>query len=86
MRKGLDESRAMHGRDVFQHMQAIRFARLAGCFPAGDDLPDDLAALLDANAVTALSMRLTGPDALPDATDLVSADARRYGCKDPAVV
>lgn len=82
MHRGLQESREGHGKDVFQHMQAIRFARLADCFPEAGDLSADLIELLNANAVTAQSLRITGPDALSDAAHHVRLDAKRYGRKD----
>jgi hypothetical protein len=60
-----------------QHEMAIRFARLAGVDPGGIDDPE-LQALLEASAVTGESFRLTGPDARPDAAEIVRRDAARW--------
>lgn len=80
MAAGLETSRKTARDDVYQHMQTIRFARLAGCDPQGR-VDDDLGAVLNANAVTAISCRLVGHEALDGAEAQVRADAARFGLK-----
>ena len=79
-RTACDASRRDRGKDLYQHVQSIRFARLAQC-DSESRVDDDLADLLARNAVTAVSFRLVGPDALADAEAQVRADAVRYGRK-----
>lgn len=74
----LDAARAARGQDLFQHVMAIRFARLAGADPEGRVSPA-LARLLAETAVTAMTFRLTGPDALPEAEATIRAEALRFG-------
>ncbi|UOA16945.1 flavin-containing monooxygenase [Sulfitobacter dubius] len=81
LRDACARARSERGKDRYRHIQTLRFARLAGCDPEGAvDAPT--AAMLAANAVTALSFRLTGPDALPDAAAQLRAETLRYGRKD----
>lgn len=73
--------RASGGEDVYQHIQTLRFARLNGSDPQGR-VPAALQRLLDQTAVTALTCRLAGPDALADAPASVVREARRFGRPD----
>ena len=79
-RAACEASRRNRGGDLYQHVQSIRFARLAHCDPE-DRVDAELADLLSRNAVTALSFRLVGPDALAGAEAQIRADAVRYGRK-----
>lgn len=73
--------RASDGEDIYQHVQTVRFSRLNGSDPQGKVSPA-LQRLLDQTAVTALSCRLAGPDALPDAPEAIIQEARRFGRPD----
>jgi dimethylaniline monooxygenase (N-oxide forming) len=77
---GLDNSRAERGCDIHQHVQTIRFARLAGVDPEGR-IDGDLADLMARTAVAGLTFRLVGHDASPDAEAGIRAEARRFGQK-----
>lgn len=81
LEEALEACRQSVGTDIFQHIQTIRFARLAGCDPEGR-VDGELAEILAENAVTTVSFRLVGPDPLPDAEAQVRADAKRFGRKD----
>ena len=81
LEEALETCRQSVGKDIYQHIQTIRFARLAGCDPEGR-VDSDLAQVLADNAVTTVSFRLVGPDPLPDADAQVRADAKRFGRKD----
>jgi len=61
-----------------QNDMAIRFARLAGTDPEGAADPE-VAALTEPNAVTSMTFRIAGVDALDDALDVVRQEATRYG-------
>lgn len=61
-----------------QNEMALRFARLCGTDPAGvEDVA--LQRMLEASATTAITFRMTGPDALPDAVERFRAQFRRFG-------
>ena len=80
----LEASRAACGQALFQHLQTIRFARLCGADPEGR-VDAGLAALLAETAVTAMTCRLVGPEALPEAEAVVREEARRFGRRDLAL-
>jgi len=73
--------RAANGEDMYQHVQTVRLSRLNGSDPQGR-VEDSLQRLLDATAVTAMTCRLAGPDALPDAPAAVLKEAQRFGRPD----
>lgn len=75
-----ETSRNSRGKDAYQHLQCLNFGRLAGADPEGRVDPE-LAQILADNAVTAISFRLVGPEALPDAEAQIRNDARRFGRK-----
>lgn len=81
LEEACETCRQSAGKDIYQHIQTIRFARLAGCDPEGR-VDSDLAQVLADNAVTTVSFRLVGPEPLPDAEAQVRADAARFGRKD----
>jgi dimethylaniline monooxygenase (N-oxide forming) len=61
-----------------QNDMAIRFARLAGTDPGGTvDL--GIAALIEPTAVTSMTFRIVGVDALDSAMDIIRREAARYG-------
>jgi hypothetical protein len=72
---------ASGGEDIYQHIQTVRFSRLNGSDPQGR-VPAALQRLLDQTAVTALTCRLAGTDALADAPEAVVREARRFGRPD----
>lgn len=72
---------ASGGEDIYQHIQTVRFSRLNGSDPQGR-VPAALQRLLDQTAVTALTCRLAGADALADAPEAVVREARRFGRPD----
>ena len=61
-----------------QNEMALRFARLCGTDPASIGDPD-LMERIEASAVTSTMFRLTGPDALPEASAEIVAQTDRYG-------
>lgn len=81
MRRGCAESAGNGAPDLYQHLETIRYARLAGCDPDETRVSPELAAILGRSAVTSVSLRLVGPDALETAEAQVRADEARYGRK-----
>lgn len=61
-----------------QNEMALRFARLCGTDPGQIDDPA-LQRLLEASATTAITFRLTGPDALPEAKERFFAQFQQFG-------
>ena len=85
MAEALAEYRAARSGPLIQpmHAMAMRFARLAGV----DADPSDwrgLARALLFGPLTAASFRLAGPDALPDAAEIIAREGRVHGTADGA--
>lgn len=61
-----------------QNDMAIKFARLAGTDPGGR-VDSEIEALIEQNAVTGMTFRLVGVDAMAGAVDVIKREAARYG-------
>lgn len=77
---GLEECRVNNPHRGYQRQNdmAIRFARLAGTDPGGAADPE-IAALIEATAVTSMTFRIVGVDALDGALEIIRREAARYG-------
>ena len=86
MAAGLAEYRATRSGPLIQpmHAVALRFARLAGVEPEPTDWPAIARALLF-GPLTAASFRLTGPDALPEAAEIIAREGVIHGTADGPV-
>jgi len=85
MAEGLAEYRRARSGPLIQPMHAVamRFARLAGVEPDPSDSPGIARALLF-GPLTAAAFRLTGPDALPDAKEVIAREGVIHGTADGA--
>ncbi|QUX97658.1 monooxygenase [Marinomonas sp. CT5] len=80
LRTACNDSVNQKGKDLYQHMQTIKFARLNGSDPEGK-VPEDVATLIHHHPVTALTFKLVGPDAIPDAYEQLQQESMRFGLK-----
>ena len=81
MLAGIARDKAMRSPDhtVLMHMMAVRFARLIGAEPLVRDHPHLERALMF-GPMAAISFRISGPDALPDAEIEFLQECARFGC------
>jgi hypothetical protein len=86
MDAGLAHCRENVRTNIFQHSETVHFARLAGCEPSLDEYKDQISSelqdILSENAVTSISCRLVGHEALADAERQIRVEARTFGRKD----
>ncbi|CCN36254.1 putative Flavin-containing monooxygenase [Vibrio nigripulchritudo SO65] len=68
------------GETLYQHLMAIKFARLNESDPSGSVTPL-VEELLNKHAVTGLTFRLAGTDALDNAYEQILEESRLYGIK-----
>jgi cation diffusion facilitator CzcD-associated flavoprotein CzcO len=77
MREGIARARRMP-LEIPMHISATSIARAAGVDPVPDEFPQLKRALLF-GPMSAMSFRLSGPDALPEAQKLFAEDAAAFG-------
>ncbi|MBJ7556493.1 flavin-containing monooxygenase [Marinomonas spartinae] len=80
LRYACKDSVSSKGKDLYQHVQTIKFARLNGSDPEGK-VSEQVATLINDHPVTALTFKLVGPDAMPDAYEQLQQESMRFGLK-----